>query len=95
MMAIDQVVYCPLVQVVGHVRSVGQGAGSLARQHRDGVRSAGALVLLTSPVQREEALVRGGQVYERFALKATQLGIAHQPISAPIEASACACRMSA
>jgi hypothetical protein len=64
---------------------LGQGAGSLAKQVRDGVRSSGALALLTSPVRREEAWLLGGQVYERFALKATQLGIAHQPINAPIE----------
>ncbi len=64
---------------------LGQGAGSLGKQTRDGVRSAGALVLLTAPERREESWLVGGQVYERFALKATQLGIAHQPISAPIE----------
>jgi hypothetical protein len=27
----------------------------------------------------------GGQAFERFALKATQLGLAHQALSAPIE----------
>ena len=64
---------------------LGQGAGSLGKRTRDGVRSAGALALLTVPARREESWIVGGQVYERFALKATQLGIAHQPISAPIE----------
>jgi len=64
---------------------LGQGAGSLGKQTRDAVRSAGALVLLTAPQRREEAWLMGGQVFERFALKATHLGIAHQPISAPIE----------
>ncbi|TMQ73998.1 MAG: hypothetical protein E6K81_01810 [Candidatus Eisenbacteria bacterium] len=64
---------------------LGQGAGSLSKQARGGVRSAGALALLTSPTPREEAWVMGGQVYERFALKATQLGIAQQPINAPLE----------
>ncbi len=64
---------------------LGQGAGSLAKQSRKCVRSAGALALLTAPERREESWLLGGQVYERFALKATQLGIAHQPISAPIE----------
>lgn len=64
---------------------LGQGAGSLGKQARSGVRSAGALALLTAPVRREEAWLLGGQVYERLALKATQLGIAHQPINAPIE----------
>ena len=62
-----------------------QGARSLGKQARDGVRSAGALALLTSPLRREESWLMGGQVYERLALKATQLGIAHQPINAPIE----------
>lgn len=64
---------------------LGQGAGSLGKQARKCVRSAGALALLTAPERREESWLLGGQVYERFALKATQLGIAHQPISAPIE----------
>jgi nitroreductase len=64
---------------------LGQGAGSLGKQARKGVRSAGALVLLTAPERREDSWLVGGQVYERFALKATQLGIAHQPIRAPIE----------
>jgi len=64
---------------------LGQGAGSLGKQARKCVRSAGALVLLTAPERREDSWLPGGQVYERFALKATQFGIAHQPISAPIE----------
>jgi nitroreductase len=64
---------------------LGQGAGSLGKQARNGVRSAGALALLTAPSRRQESWVLGGQVYERFALKATQLGIAHQPINAPLE----------
>ena len=64
---------------------LGQGAGSLGKQARKCIRSAGALVLLTAPERREESWLLGGQVYERFALKATQFGIAHQPISAPIE----------
>lgn len=62
----------------------GQGAGSLGKQARKGVRSAGALALLSAPARRDETRLVGGQVYERFALKATQLGIAHQPIDAPI-----------
>jgi nitroreductase len=64
---------------------LGQGAGSLGKKARGGVRSSGALVLLTAPAQRSESLVVGGQVYQRLALKATQLGIAHQPISALVE----------
>jgi nitroreductase len=61
------------------------GAGSAAKQAREGVRSAGALALLCSPSRTETARLIGGQAYERFALKATQLGIAHQPMNAPIE----------
>ena len=64
---------------------VGQGAGSLGKKARNAVRSSGALVLLTAPVRREDSALVGGQVYERLALKATQLGIAHQPINALIE----------
>ena len=63
----------------------GQGAGSLGKQAGKNVRSAGALALLTTPGRRADSWLVGGQVYERLALKATQLGIAHQPISAPIE----------
>ena len=61
------------------------GLESAARNARDGLRSAGAAVLITSPQGGESAWVAAGQAYQRFALKATQLGIAHQPISAPIE----------
>jgi nitroreductase len=61
------------------------GAGSAAKQAREGLRSAGALALLCTPTRSEPARVAGGQAYERFALKATQLGIAHQPMNAPIE----------
>jgi len=64
---------------------LGQGAGSLAKQARKNVRSAGALVLLTTPRRREESWLEAGQVYERLALKATQLGIAHQPMNQLIE----------
>ena len=68
-----------------HSWLLGQGAGSLAKQARKGVRSAGALVLLSTPERREDSWLAAGQVYERLALKATQLGIAHQPISALVE----------
>jgi hypothetical protein len=64
---------------------LGQGAGSLAKRARDGIRSAGALALLTLTPRREELWVAGGQAYERMALKATQLGIAMQAIDAPLE----------
>lgn len=63
---------------------LGQGAGSLGKRVRDGIRSAGALALLTAPPRRDDFWVAAGQAYERLALKATQLGIAHQPIDAPL-----------
>jgi hypothetical protein len=61
------------------------GAGSLAKRAREGVRSAGAAALLTTTARDESAWLLGGQAYERLALKATQLGLAHQPINAPLE----------
>ena len=61
------------------------GAGSLAKHAREGLRSAGAAALLTTTVRDESAWVLGGQAYERLALKATQLGLAQQPVNAPIE----------
>jgi hypothetical protein len=61
------------------------GAGSLAKRAREGVRSAGAAALLTTTAHGEAAWLLGGQAYERLALKATQLGLAHQPINAPLE----------
>jgi hypothetical protein len=61
------------------------GAGSAAKQARDAFRSAGALALLCTPQRQAAACVTAGQAYQRFALRATQLGIAHQPINAPIE----------
>jgi nitroreductase len=61
------------------------GAQSAGKQARSAFRSAGALALLTATAATEASWLIGGQVYERFALKATQLGIAHQPINAPIE----------
>ena len=61
------------------------GASSLAKRAREGVRSAGAAALLTTTARDESAWLLGGQAYERLALKATQLGLAHQPINAPLE----------
>ncbi len=61
------------------------GAGSLAKRAREGVRSAGAAALLTASGRDETAWLMAGQAYERLVLKATQLGLAHQPINAPIE----------
>jgi hypothetical protein len=61
------------------------GAESAGKQARSQIRSAGALALLTSPGGGPQQWLTGGQAYERFALKATQLGIAHHPIDPPIE----------
>ena len=43
------------------------------------------MVLLTAAQGGENSRLVGGQVYERFALKATQLGIAHHPVNEPID----------
>lgn len=64
------------------------GAEGAARQARTGVRTAGALALLTMPRAGEAQWLAAGQAYERFALRATELGIAHQPLSEPLENSA-------
>jgi nitroreductase len=61
------------------------GVESAARQARDGVRSASAAVLITAPAGGDVTWLSGGQAFERFVLKATQVGIAHQPLSAPLE----------
>jgi nitroreductase len=61
------------------------GVGSAAKQARSGFRSAGAAVLITTARRDPSTWVAGGQAFQRFALKTTQLGISHQPISAPIE----------
>ncbi|HYM79840.1 MAG TPA: hypothetical protein VEY91_00345 [Candidatus Limnocylindria bacterium] len=61
------------------------GAGSAAKQARETMRSSGAVALLCSPQRSETLALNAGQAYERLALKATQLGIAHQPVNAPIE----------
>ena len=61
------------------------GVGSAARQARDGLRSSGAAALITTSRRDPTTWLTGGQAFQRFALKTTQLGIAHQPISAPIE----------
>jgi hypothetical protein len=64
---------------------LGFGAGSAAKQARDDVRSAGALALLAAREGGEMTALSAGQAFERFALRATTLGIAHQPLSTPIE----------
>ena len=61
------------------------GAGSLAKRAREGIRSAGAAALLTTTSRDEAAWLQAGQAFERLALKATQLGLAHQPVNAPLE----------
>jgi len=61
------------------------GAEASAKHARGAIRSSGALVLLTTDRGSENQWVVGGQAYERLALKATQLGIAHQPLNEPID----------
>lgn len=62
------------------------GAPNAAKRARGEVRSSGTLALLTATGGRGEMQwVTGGQAYERMALKATQVGIAQQPISTPFE----------
>jgi len=61
------------------------GAQTAGKRARDGFRSAGALALLTSTQTGENGWLMGGQVYERFALRATTLGIAHHPVNESIE----------
>lgn len=66
-------------------RFFGLGAQSVAKEAREAVRSSGALVLLSVPARTPAAGVVAGQTLQRFALRATTLGIAHQPLSSPIE----------
>ena len=61
------------------------GAQAAGKRARGGFRSAGAIALLTALRGDENSRLVGGQVYERFALKATQLGIAHHPVNEPID----------
>jgi hypothetical protein len=61
------------------------GADAGGKQARSQIRSAGALALLCGPRHDEAQWLMGGQAFERFALKATQLGLAHQTLSAPIK----------
>jgi hypothetical protein len=61
------------------------GADGAAKQARSQVRSSGALALLCGSRREEMQWLMAGQAFERFALKATQLGVAHQALSAPLE----------
>lgn len=61
------------------------GADSAGKQARGQVRSSGALALLTARRGGESAWLAGGRMVERFLLKATSLGLAHQPYSAVLE----------
>jgi nitroreductase len=60
------------------------GADGMAKQARGAIRSSGAVALLTTSDGGDLAPVLAGQAYERVALKAAQLGIALQPMSAPM-----------
>lgn len=62
------------------------GAPNAAKRARGAVRSSGTLALLTATGGRgEQQWLTGGQAFERVALKATQVGIAHHAISTPFE----------
>ncbi|MEO5989721.1 MAG: hypothetical protein ABIR01_12490 [Candidatus Eisenbacteria bacterium] len=61
------------------------GSKGAAHDVRDAIRSSGALALVTLPRPSDAGWVVAGQTYERLALKAATLGIAQQPLSAPIE----------
>ncbi len=61
------------------------GVGSVAHEAADAVRSSGALALLSAPRRQDPTFLMAGQAYERLALKATTLGLAQQPLSAPVE----------
>jgi len=63
----------------------GWALGSYAHESLDAVRSSGAVALLTTPKRQDASFLMAGQAYERLALKATSLGVAQQPLSAPIE----------
>lgn len=65
-------------------RFYGWGTSSFAKDTRDLVRSSGALALLTLPERSDAGWIMGGQAYERFALRASTLGIAQHPLAAPI-----------
>ncbi|HEY6194094.1 MAG TPA: hypothetical protein VI504_03555 [Candidatus Eisenbacteria bacterium] len=62
----------------------GWGTASMAKDTRDLVRTSGALALLTLPERSDAGWIMGGQAYERFALRAATLGIAQQPLAAPV-----------
>ena len=62
------------------------GAEGAGKQARSQVRSCGALALLCGARREESQWLMAGQAFERLCLKATQLGVAHQALSAPIEA---------
>ena len=64
---------------------IGWGASSAAKQARSAIQSSGALALLSMPHGASPSYVAAGQTYERFALRATRLGIAHHPLRTPIE----------
>lgn len=66
-------------------RFLGLGAGSVAKQAREQIRSAGALALIATTRSEAASWLTAGQSYERLALRATRLGIAHQPLSAPVD----------
>jgi hypothetical protein len=61
------------------------GSEYSAKQARGQVKSSGALLLMTTAKPEEMQWLMCGQSYERIALKASNLGIAQQILSAPTE----------
>ena len=68
-------------------RFLGLGAGTAAKQAREAVKSSGGLALIAAQRLNEPLALVAGQAYERMALRATRLGIAHQPLHAPLESA--------
>ena len=62
----------------------GWGTASLAKDTRDLIRTSGAVALLTLPQRSDAGWLMGGQAYERFALRASTLGVSQHPLAAPI-----------
>lgn len=70
----------------GHFRR--WSLGWLGHETNELVRASGALALITAPRRTDSTAILAGQAYERFALKATALGLAQQPLSAATQTEA-------
>jgi hypothetical protein len=61
------------------------GIEASGRRTHSWIRSSGGVGLLAAEKSGESVWLLGGQAYQRIALKATQLGIAHQPVNDAID----------